>query len=320
MEAPLMFKALDILSIGHPFVDQQHHVNVDAVADTITLEEQVNVNKLHELTERIKEVIKDKGYRTRFSNFAKGIDSQGKHLVTYCRKQHGKGRFTPLKGQSVGLQRHELRDALCHGIYHDIDISNAHPTVLLWLCELYNKEREENQPLIKYKCLLLYVTKRDLVLEALHTERSIAKRVVLALTNGQSMKATLKMLKNHPAHKFIPKYKEELDQIAEKLGAKYKDFPTTSQTNKKFSKMSVIMQHWENEVLMCMATYLEQEKGYRRGVLMADGLMVYRKEQGTTAPMPVEVLRQCELHIKERFPGMLVALSEKPITTGIDLS
>eukprot|EP00961_Rhodomonas_salina_P300618 3939950-Rhodomonas_salina.1 len=72
-----------------------------------------------------------------------------------------------------------MRNALAEGLYQDIDMKNAHPTLLLQYC---------NENGIACKKLEEYVSNRDDILETICQEcdisRGNAKQNILSILNG----------------------------------------------------------------------------------------------------------------------------------------
>jgi hypothetical protein len=55
--------------------------------------------------------------------------------VKYKRTKHKYGRVQPLRSQSLGSIRGEVKAAVCGDDYVDIDVKNCHPTMLLQICK-----------------------------------------------------------------------------------------------------------------------------------------------------------------------------------------
>lgn len=71
-----------------------------------------------------------------------------------------------VKGIGVQSLQKTLRNYLCGGLYHDVDMVNAHPSILMHICDTHN---------IQCPLLRQYVTSRDRVLE----ENELTKQDIL---------------------------------------------------------------------------------------------------------------------------------------------
>ena len=96
----------------------------------------------------------------------------------YADGAKSKGRQFATGARSLQSVCREIRHTLAHDLYHDIDMVNAHPTMLLQYCGMRG-----------YACdsLRHYIEHREECLDelmAMKISRDDAKKVVLALTNG----------------------------------------------------------------------------------------------------------------------------------------
>ncbi len=167
-----------------------------------------------------------------------------------------KGRI--YANDNIGLQKFSriVRGALTHKNYYDIDIENAHPTILYHLC----KQLQINCPELEK-----YVTNRDYYLTQLcmfnNITQKTAKKTYIAIMNGGT-----KMYDNiwfKPIH--IKNYKKELRAIANRLRAY---FPTTlkevkekPRDSEKYSEtgsfISTICCRIENAILQTAIKYTQ---------------------------------------------------------------
>lgn len=254
--------------------------------------------------------------QTKFDSYADKMISTGSRLVKYSPVAHGKGRVYADGAMSLQGFSKKIRNDLARGIYHDIDMTNCHPVFLLQVCA-----SQGMNDLLSTENLRYYINHREAVLESIcdyyvNCKRGDAKVLMLMLMYGGKAKSWLSRIGMPDArlHPFIEKYAKELGTIAKFIDEKYPDFPVTSPSNHLFSKMSLLMQDVENTVLMSMSKFFSAN-GYPPGVYLYDGLMIYRKERGTTEPLEPEILRTCEVHVLEET-GFNVQLEEKEIGEG----
>lgn len=236
--------------------------------------------------------------RKKFLNYANiMLEHGGKKLITYAPVEHKYGRVYAEKALSVQSMSKFIRNSLCtQDMYHDIDIENCHPILLSFICKKH---------LIPCQKLNLYIANREDILKFIHKDRAKAKERMLSLIFGSEL--------NKSATGFVRQFANELILIAEKLFDLYPHVPISNLKNPKFSRMSILLQDMENKALQIIAGFLD-ENGYRPGVYMYDGLLVYRKEG--EKELDLNVLRKCEREIEEKMEGLKLRLTEKEIKTG----
>ena len=172
-------------------------------------------------------------------------------------------------------------------LYHDIDMQNCHPVLLLQICQLHGW----SAPL-----LANYVHNREQVLAATGLPRDKAKVDILTIMYGGNPKQWFP---------FARQFHSEVWKIARLVSRQYATFakPSSSRdTNPMFSLLSILLQDIENDLLMDISRFFSQN-GYQVGVYVFDGLMIYRKSDG---PLNPELLRRCEQSLKWK-----ITLTEK---------
>ena len=87
--------------------------------------------------------------------------------VKYNRGKHNIGRFYPFRSLSLGSLRREIRHTLAMDEYVDIDIVNAHPVILVQLCEANGIKCDE---------LKKYISHRDEYLQMVADEYGVSER------------------------------------------------------------------------------------------------------------------------------------------------
>ena len=207
-----------------------------------------------------------------------------------------------------------------HDTYHDIDISNCFPSLLLQVAE---QQGLECPPLKRY------VEHRDAVFKQVQAEwgagrpplsREVLKRCFLvSLHNGDYRRnctegLTLTTLDTFTASlRALGRRLVRKDDFADLLSRLRN---REDKRNKEGTFISWVCQRVENMIIQELKSFFESE-GRTVGVLVFDGLMVEREGPGE---LPEELLRRAERHIKERT-GYAVLLAEKSMKpTDTDLA
>ena len=290
----------------------------------ICLTETINFRALEWIVENCSNVVV-KEEQKKFLNYASFLNEKNdSKLVNYYPVEHGKGRLYAEGALSLQGFSHSIRESLARGIYHDIDMVNCHPFILIWICKEYDL-------LMIPKKLKYYVDNREnvlkMIMERASCIRKDAKILMLSLMYGGKWNSWYDRLKSNneigpkpTAPPFINEYAKELGMIASELSNKFPEFPSSSKSeNAEFSRMSIFIQNIENKILMQMLESLKK-KGFKPGILMYDGMMVYRKKRGSTKPMDPKILRKVEKEIKEKMNGIEIKLEEKPIGEGFNIN
>jgi len=159
-----------------------------------------------------------------------------------------------------------IRGSLLDGIATDIDISNAHPNILRYVCGLHN---------IQCANLSYYVQNRDQILSSIVEETGItreqAKEMFLKSTNDcKAIKTT---------NEFLQAYDKEIKKIQKKLMTinDYQfilPYTETKERNQQGSFINNVMCYYENLILQDTIEYFNIQKVEILG-LFFDGLMVY---------------------------------------------
>jgi hypothetical protein len=170
-------------------------------------------------------------------------------------------------GNSIQGIAKDFRGFLCKGICTDIDMKNAHPKILLWLCDKYNISCPE---------LREYCVKRNEILTNLTSQlgksNDFWKTTILKMVN------TSWESRRHKSE-FLKKFDKEMKEIQSKLIQEddlihiWNCRPTKTY-NFLGSNINRILCHFENEILQIIVNELNK-KGFEIMSLMFDGLMIY---------------------------------------------
>lgn len=226
---------------------------------------------------------------------------EGKIDVNY-RQTENKGRYHAIGGLSLQCMPIEIRHTICNGLYKDIDMKNAAPVILQWLCQSKN---------IKCKTLSYYINNRDKCLAELGDNRDSSKQIILAMLNGGSK--LYKELTRRP--EWLIELKAEIKTIHTAL-AKDKEFKKHVRTREKNgiddnhegSYMNILLCRIENDILQVIYDKIGKPE---LAVLCFDGIMVLQSTQINLVELQQEIYDKLNINIE---------LVEKPMDLGFDIS
>ena len=185
-----------------------------------------------------------------------------------------------------------IRGFLLDGITSDIDMANAHPVILRYLCRKHD---------IAHDKLDLYITNRDEILSQF-SDRDQGKTLFLKATNHDKLNKKEK----NPIFREYDKQMKDIQNILTKLTCYkeiVKDVPETRLYNWNGSAMNRIMCFFENKILQVIMEKLNQ-KGIEICAPMFDGCMPYGIFDETILP-------ELEHTINVAFPGLDMKLTLK---------
>jgi len=214
-------------------------------------------------------------------------------------------------GHSIQGVARDFRGFLCKGVSTDVDMKNAHPKILLWLCNKYHISCPE---------LREYCVNRDEILTSLTTQlgksNDIWKTTILKMVN------TSWETRRHKCE-FLKKFDKEMKEIQIKLIQEEElthiwNCRPTKPHNFLGSNINRILCHFENEILQIIINEMNR-RGYEIMSLMFDGLMIYGNHyQNETLLRDLEELIQLydikldyKCHSEEVIESDLQALPEE---------
>jgi len=217
------------------------------------------------------------------------------------------GRLFAQNASLQGLPR-EMRNSLSSGLYYDIDMKNAHPSLLSQYCYFNN---------INCKFLDNYVENRDSILETIRYkdgveifERDEAKQMILTIMNGGEC---------YIENEFILNFKKEIKNIHKQIcllnPEEFKKIKLRKDYNPDGTMMNVLLCKLEHNVLMNSVLYMKS-LGFNVDVLVFDGFMVRKDENKLITD---EVLQNLSTHIKTKT-NYNITFVEKSLESVIDLS
>lgn len=311
----------------------------DTKQSPLTVTEKVDVAALKRAI-RHKQV--DEETRARLLAIHQACEDDGSFTVTYdFSKKYREtcmGRLFP-QGPSLCQLDRKARNAIAKSVYHDVDMSNAQPSIIITVCEWKGWE---------CKYMRAYVQQREEVLDGIkaalkdfNVTREDAKRIMLSVCNGGTISRFCKErgLDVATVDGLVPKLvrlvgveaKKRMELIAKewpdiheqarkaaeedaKDPANNRDYELNPSRIKRRAA-AILYGSYENYVLRIIKDCLH-EQGYKTGTLMFDGLYVERKQVGGEERLPEEVLVAIQERIKQEthdgdFPGMDIKVTEK---------
>lgn len=225
------------------------------------------------------------------------LKNTNQHEIHFCLSKDGEqaGRLYPKRG-AMSLQnlKGDVRKALSYDTYTDVDMLNAHPTIL---SQLFEREG------LTCPHLKRYVAEREACLAETGMSRKDAKTAFIELMYGGKPREN--------ATPFMTDFHTELVSNATAiLGLeKYAEFRELGETNKPSnalgSGLGYLAQNIERECVMTMVKSL-QTADYEVGTIIHDGFLVKSLE------VKDEDLRTAEKAVKLLY-GYDIKLEKKPL-------
>lgn len=218
------------------------------------------------------------------------------------------GRFFADNSTSLQSLCREIRHSISSEYYDDLDMVNAHPVILRFLCGKHDIDCDK---------LNEYIENRDTHINELMVANLItkddAKKAFLSLINGGLADYTA--LKQPT--KFITRFKNELINILEEIvkfyPTEYELRNTENPTNPRGSTVNAIMCDYENNILQCILKFYKDKKIITDNCVMCfDGVMI-PKCDGVNILIP-----ECEAYILEKLK-IKVNLKIKPMDEGFKM-
>jgi len=223
-----------------------------------------------------------------------------KRIYSYTEKTPNEVGGRLYCGNSIQGISSKIRGFLMSDITTDIDMKNAHPVILRYLCKINN-----------IQCLNLdyYIENRTQILERLGTDY---KTEFLKCVNTDK---TNKKIKD----KFFKDFDRECKYIQEQLTAKecyehiVKTVPSSREYNWMGSAINRILCVYENKILNEVISILNSRQ-IEICSLMFDGLMMYGNYYADD-----ELLNEVKTKVNEKFDGLNIEFSYKSHSTELCL-
>lgn len=196
----------------------------------------------------------------------------------------------------------KYRGVLMDGIGTDIDMANAHPVILRYVCNLHNIDC----PNLEY-----YINNRKKCLSEFEN-RNLGKKTYLIATNTDKHTRDTKLPQS------FKNYDKEMKQIQKKIidlpeyTALYDTIPEyKKQTNYNGCAINRVMCYYENIILQ-HALHFINTKGLEVAILMFDGLMAYGNHYENQ-----HLLDELTAYVENQMPNLNMKWAYKPHDTDI---
>jgi len=229
-----------------------------------------------------------------------------------------------------GLQtmKKNYRSYLCENTYFDVDLVNAHPSILIGL--LLNTRATPPDLLHDY-----VHSREDLLAKIVQLfgvsntqNKSIAKKLMLRLMYGGTVFAWMTEFRidprtidqSHPLFKKLEQFPSKLNEVSqvlfklpkfEEMKRAFEHTRTENEEPKMVSFLSLILEETEKQILFFADSYLTKNFGRKFDVLIHDGGLIQRASQSETH-LPIQMLRQLNLAIQDNFDLPMVKFIQKP--------
>ena len=225
------------------------------------------------------------------------------------RQRNGFGRYWTAKTFGIQNMSRRIRHTICKDSMVDIDMKNAHSTLLSWYCHKHG---------IKCEALDDHIKRREPILQDLVNRRRIsrdeAKKLLLAIMNGKQMN----LQPDDPPWLIsyyigmrniisaVVQLNPEMYELAKQ--SKYNHY------NLEGSTINHMLCKLENKALMAAFNYL-YGKGIEVAALVFDGLMIYKNDVTDN----VGILKGCSSIGSQELEGCDIEFTVKEMDEGYDI-
>jgi len=189
-----------------------------------------------------------------------------------------------------------IRGLLMNDIGTDIDMQNAHPVILRYICKLHY---------ITCPHLEYYIQNRDYCLSKF-SSREIGKEAFLKATNKDKINREKKL----PIE--FKNYDKEMKQIQKKLitieeyAELFENIPDSKKYNYNGSAINRILCYYENIILQ-HAIHIVNKRGIEIAIIMFDGMMIYGNYYND-----FYLLEEIQKYVESQLPGLDMKWTYKP--------
>ncbi len=256
------------------------------------------------------------GQLTLLIHYHNSLNYSGEIDIKYKQKKYGFGRYYGQKKMQLQNLCKKIRHTIAQEKMIDIDIKNAHPTLLQWYCETNS---------IPCEGLSYYIDNRDSCIQEIVDltghDKDVVKADLLAIINGRDKYEG--QVDNFP--QWYIDYYFNVKNITEQVSILEPQFKKTAEKQKKANgkgdyniggtTINYLMTDLENKCLMCIYDVCMMEK-IKIGSLVYDGIMLYKDGLPNNLD---RVLRRMEEQISKVLSGCKVQIIQKPMDQGYDI-
>lgn len=260
-------------NLNNKYIECEEQINYHLLHKLIT-DSKLNDDDIKELNQymsnyninNIPPIVKVQYLQKQFKN--KGI---GRHFTPSSLKSSSNDNVNSHKFLTT-LSRN-LRNLLIKDIYDDLDMVNSAPSILLNICKKHN---------IQCPFLEDYINNRDKYVELFQTKYNLSESEIkdrfIYLTFGSSNTLGIKKLETYKKEiSHISNILKDLDEYKNYLD--YAIYNANLKNKKNISGIfvSILVQDYENKILMIIKHYLEQHN-FKIGTLEYDGLKILKSK------------------------------------------
>eukprot|EP00798_Chlamydomonas_sp_ICE-L_P010890 gene10890-biopygen10955 len=190
--------------------------------------------------------------------------------VEYAKSKHGRGRLFAKRGLSMQCIVREVRNAMAHPFYVDLDFVNCHPTLLSQRC----KQRGVACPLLDHYC----GNRTEVLGDIDASDAAQGKTAVISVINGGKV-----AVYTHQHCVWLRDFQNEMKHARNEIMApggadEFYIEIARKDRNTYGSAVNLMLCDMENECLKAMRKYLDN-KSFKTCVLVFDGAMVEKKKE-----------------------------------------
>ena len=239
-------------------------------------------------------------------NYYDSLDNIGRKRIQYKQKFKHKDRYYGV-GSCLTYLKKEIRNSIMPKKVKDIDMVNAHPVILLNLCQK-NK--------IKCNILKSYVENGDLILTSFGDNRKTVKEMFLTILNGGFKDIYSKDIK---INNYLKLLENEVIKIQKYFYSKDKRY-FEKNYNYLGKNLSRIILEKENEILQTMIDYFVTKR-INILTLEYDGLKIYTNQKSkhfSINDLEKIILKNTKINMKLSFKEIVDSFPELPIRVSTD--
>ena len=240
----------------------------------------------------------------------------------YYNKKYNVGRVYPFKSLGLCAVRCEVRHTLAHEHYYDIDIENAHPSILLQIAQKEN---------VVCNNLNLYVSNREKclneIMNAYKVSRKQAKNLIIRLCYGGLFEDWCKSndVYCEGVLEWVEGLTKELNNISNIVWERNPHLHTITEKKRspRRSALSIFAQDIERTILENMFNFFVSKKIIKKNrqgaygcVLCFDGIMIPQENVTTSVDEMIQDLRTYIM----KHTSLILNFTEKPMNEGYDLN